>query len=43
MMKSNANGKGSVPRPVDKKVFDKNWDLIFKKVRRTGTKAKRKK
>jgi len=24
-------GKGSAPRPVDKKKFDENWDLIFGK------------
>lgn len=26
------SGKGSSPRPysVDKKTFDKNWDIIFK-------------
>lgn len=24
-------GKGSKPRPVDKKVFDDNFDRIFKK------------
>ena len=24
-------GKGSSPRPVDKKKFDENWDRIFSK------------
>jgi len=24
-------GKGDTPRPVDKKKYDKNYDLIFKK------------
>jgi len=26
-------GKGSVPRPVDKKTFDENWDVIFKETK----------
>lgn len=30
MFASNGNGKGSKPRPVNKKVFDNNFDSVFK-------------
>jgi hypothetical protein len=33
------NGKGSAPRPVDRKKLDKNWDLIRWKSK--GKKAKK--
>jgi len=29
--KENTNGKGSKARPVNKKVYDKNYELIFRK------------
>jgi hypothetical protein len=28
---SNQAGKGSRPRPIDKKTWDENYDLIFRK------------
>ena len=31
MTKSWEGGKGSTPRPVDKKKFDENWEKIFGK------------
>jgi hypothetical protein len=30
-MEANMAGKGSKPRPVDRKKFEENWDRIFKK------------
>ena len=30
-MKTADNGKGSKPRPVDKKQYDSNYDRIFKR------------
>ena len=30
-MTATHGGKGSRPRPVDKKKFDENWDRIFGK------------
>ena len=34
--------KGSWQRPVNKKVFDENYDLIFKKQKRQGDNEKTK-
>ena len=31
MSATNQAGKGSKPRPVNKKVYDKNYDNIFRK------------
>lgn len=33
-------GKGDVYRPVDKKKFAKNWDMIFKKKRKKKSNEK---
>jgi hypothetical protein len=30
---SNQNGKGSKPRPTNKKQYDKNYDDIFRKIK----------
>lgn len=34
---SNQNGKGSKPRPVNKKEYDKNFDKIFGKKKKKPT------
>ena len=31
-IKQNDGGKGSIQRPIDKNIYRKNWDKVFKKI-----------
>lgn len=39
MLNTVQNGKGSKPRPIIKKIYDENFDIIFSK-KKTVSKAK---
>jgi len=39
-MSSNQAGKGDKPRPVNKKIFDQNYDSIFNKKTKTTSSDK---